>query len=134
MNKGSHTDFLRAFGFEGEYNGLAVTRKIDPDRIARISLSTNNGQTVPTHGHYVSLKVEIVDIRKGPLDTAIFVFDDHLDGTKRTDSRGDYPIPGTRTYLVIDHCGWGWYIAVPRSTKPLTQAVEAYISFFTGER
>jgi len=133
MEKGTPTEFLRTFGFKGQYNGLAVTRKIDAARVARISLSTSNGrQTIPTHGHYVSLKVEIVDIHKGALDSAVFAFDDHLDTAKRKDGRQDYPIQGCRTYMVIDHCGWGWYIAVPKSTAPLKKAVADYIGMFAG--
>jgi len=134
MKKGSPTEFLRAFGFEGAFNGLSTTQKIDGNRIARVSLSTSNGQgKIPTHGHYVSLKAEIVDIHKGLIDSAVFAFDDHLDTAKRKDTREDYPIPGTRTYMVIDHCGWDWYIAVPKDTKPLTKAVRAYIALFGAE-
>ena len=128
--KGNGTDFLRRFGFEGLYNGLSVTRKLDEDRLATISLSTSNGQTLPTSGHYVSLKVKVVDKRKGKIDEQTFVFDDHLDKGDRKDKRTDHPDGGGRTFQVIEYCGWDWYIAVPRSLGPLKGAVEGYLLMF----
>lgn len=130
-NKGSATEFLRAFGFQGQYNGKSVTRKLSGGRIARISVSEYGGRGLPTSGTFISLKVEIVNIKEGPIDSALFVFDDHLDRSRRTDNRGDFPgRSDSRTYMVLDHCGWGWYIAVPKDTKPLVKAVEDYIGLF----
>ena len=70
------TSFFRTFGFKGEYNGASCTRKLSGNRIARISLSDENGRTLSTQGHYISLKVEIVDVTTGPIDRQMFVFDD----------------------------------------------------------
>lgn len=133
MGEEGATAFLKAFGFQGLYNGTSVTRKLSGGRIARISLSEYGGRGLPTSGTYISLKAEIVNIKEGPIDSALFVFDDHLDRSRRMDKRPDHPgFTRSRTFMVIDHCGWDWYIAVPKETKPLIKAVEDYIGLFEG--
>ncbi len=124
------TSFLKTFGFKGVYNGLSCTRKISDGRIARITLSEENGRGIPTSETYVSLKVEIIGTKTGLIDKAMFSFDDHLPTKTRTDGRKDYPIGNNRTFQVISHCGWEWYIAIPKSVLPLTQAVDEYIGMF----
>ena len=121
--------FFKTFGFKGEYNGASCARKLSGNRIARISLSDENGRTISTQGHYVSLKVEVVDVTTGPIDRQLFVFDDHL--TERSDNRTDYPgTGGGRAFQVIAYCGWEWYIAVPKTVKPLVNAVNKYVKMF----
>jgi len=122
-------EFMKKFGFEGLANGGSVTRKISGDRVVRVSLSESNGVTCPTEGHYVSLRVEVVGTKAGPIDSSLFLFDDFL--RSRKDDRKDYPgRSGGRTFQVISSCGWGWYIAEPKSVEPLVHAVNEYIEFF----
>jgi len=128
MDATTATAFLKTFGFKGEYNGKTCTRKLSGGRIARISLSERNGRTCPTQDCYTSLEVEIVGTKTGPIDKTLFVFDEHL--TERKDTRTDYPLRGNRAFMVLAYCGWGWYIAVPKSVKPLVDAVEKYIGMF----
>lgn len=49
-----------------------------------------------------------------------------LDDERRADSRRDYE----GSYQVVSHCSWDWYIAVPSSTLPLTEAIAAYVALF----
>jgi hypothetical protein len=124
----SAAEFFKTFGFKGEYNGASCARKISGDRVARVSLSDENGVSLSTQGHYVSLKVEIV-FANGSIDRQLFVFDDHL--AERSDKRTDYPTGGKgRVFQVIAYCGWEWYIAVPKTVKPLVVAVNKYIKMF----
>lgn len=122
-------EFMKQFGFQGLTNGGSVTRKISGDRLVKISLSENNGETCPTRGHYVSLKVEVVNTKTGPVDSSLFLFDNFL--RVRKDDRKDYPGRcGGRAFQVISSCGWKWYIAEPKSVEPLVHAVNEYVGFF----
>lgn len=100
--------------------------QIDGDRRARLDLSTYGHG-----GHYEGFYVEIISKATGRIDRKWFAFDDYLPHSARCDGRSaDYPSHGNTVFEVIDHIGWDWYIAVPASTRPFTEAVERYIDLF----
>lgn len=100
---------------------------IDDDRRAVLELSTwGYGD------HYQGFLVSIVSKTHGQIDKKMLLFDDYLPRDERSDSRQvavqSYPVsPGNPCFQVISHTGWGWYIAVPRTTQPFVDAVSAYI-------
>jgi len=90
---------------------------------AKIEL-TEKGLGPPTLGTYVGLEASIVNIRTGLIDRQLFLFEDLLD--ERKDEKRDYK----GGFCVVAHCGWKWYIAVPKSTNRLTSAVMTYVNMF----
>lgn len=102
--------------------------KLDADRVAKVTLSTRAGirDGIPTVGRYVGYEASIVSKRSGHIDSCEFPFNELWDPTDmrvRADARSDYSGP----FCVVSHCGWTWYIAVPRFADVLTSAVERYI-------
>lgn len=96
--------------------------ELSSNRVAKLSLHYPS-----TVGHHSGFRVEIFNKKSGRIDTKFFRFDDFLDRSARTDDRKDYPLGTNTCFQVIDHCGWRWYIAQPRTTKPFCEAVEKYI-------
>jgi len=100
-----------------------------PDgRLARIELSTRG-----TVGHYPGFLVSIVSPTAGPIDKKYFRFDDYMSREleHRKDDRDNWPMSADGLcFHVCDHCGWKWYIAEPKTTKPYCEAVETYIGLF----
>jgi hypothetical protein len=101
--------------------------QIDGARLAKVELSTYG-----TAGQYEGFRVTVINKVTGKVDEKFFRFDDYLDPSldARTDGRKDYPIGGNRCFEVVYHCGWDWYIARPRTTRPFCQAVESYVESF----
>jgi hypothetical protein len=110
------------------WSGLTGMTRIDGDRLAKIELAA----TASLRTDYPGFRVTILNKREGEVDSTYFRFDEHLDCTLtgRTDGREDYPIPQNRTFQVIAHCGWDFYIAKPRTTRPFCEAVERHIEMF----
>jgi hypothetical protein len=79
-------------------------------------------------GEYHGVRVTIVHRVRGTVVYDDFLFADHLDATARA-----YPRTNHRGGFYIWRCsreGWGWYIAVPADTSPLTAAVQRFIDTF----
>jgi hypothetical protein len=91
----------------------------DGERVARIDLSTNGAADL-----YVGFRVTVLNTRKGKIDEKFFAFNDYL--SERADDRSDYK----GGFEVYPGCGWGWYIAVPKTTEPLVRAIEQYLMVF----
>lgn len=110
------------------WSGLTGMTRIDGDRLAKIELATAG-----VHESYPGVRVTILNKREGMVDQTYFLFDEHLDRTAegRMDGRWDFPkSPKNLTFQVIAHCGWGFYLAKPKTTRPFCEAVERHIEMF----
>jgi hypothetical protein len=91
----------------------------DSGRVAKIQMVIGG-----TSGHYVGLRVTILDTNKGEIDSKTIRWEDHLamsDFRKNDDGR----------LVVIDHVGWDWYIRKPVDEKAICLPVERYINIMT---
>lgn len=115
--------FCRSFkwGIDIRWSGKTGIHQMGDGRIAKLTLTTRSSRGhIPTSGCYVGFAIEIKSKQGGDIDSHRIDFDDHL-----------VQAPGSRKhdcFIVIDHCGWKWYIMQPKSTSPFCQAVEAYIN------
>lgn len=126
---------LLAIGLPVEWIGAELYVMLDDARRAVISI-----QTTGTHEHYDRIVCKIVSKTAGPIDDRSFGFQAFLGNVGRADRRvgGSHPYPTNDParnridvrYEVIDYCGWDWYIAIPATTLPLTEAVAAYVRTF----
>lgn len=122
------TQFCRLafpWNIEIEWQGKVGFHRIDDERVARIELSEGYG--TPTVGHYVGMTVTIQSVKTGKIAGEYFSFNVFLSDVARIDTRRDMP---GKNYLLIDYCGWHWYIHVPATTAPFVEAVESYIDQF----
>jgi hypothetical protein len=94
---------------------------MDRDRRAVITLR------IDINGNAGSMHVAIVHKRRGTIAERSFTFGDYLskEMAHRKDQRADY-MGGI--YAARLGGPLHWYIAEPKSTKPFTSAVEAYIA------
>lgn len=113
---------VEALGLKMQWIGSELFIHLDQDRRAAVSISTNGHAE-----HYVMLVVRIVNKREGQVDSKSFGFSEYLREVGRSDTRHDMP---DQRFEVVSHVGWHWYIAVPKTTKPLTEAVAAYAALF----
>jgi len=122
---GNKEAFCRSFDWDIDIKWMDLSGyvRIDDDRRARIQLATHG-----TMGEYRAFIVSIISKRKGKIEAKSFLFDDYL--SDRSDNRSDYPLGKNPCFMVIDHIGWRWYIAVPKTTRPLCQEIEKYIEIF----
>lgn len=104
-----------------EWIGSDLFLKLDDERRAIVSFVTQGCAE-----HYTSMFVRVVNKRSGEVDRKHFPLNEHLRDVPRADSRRDYE----GSYQVVSHCSWDWYIAVPSSTLPLTEAIAAYVALF----
>lgn len=127
-----------ALGHPCEWIGAELYITLDDTRRAIVSVDTTG-----THEHYDRIRVKVVSKMTGPIDDRSFGFRAFLGGVRRADSRvsGQHAWPESSPalqhlnqtnvrYEVINHCGWDWYIAIPATTLPLTEAVAAYVLTF----
>lgn len=116
-----------AWSLELQWFDRTGYHKLDDERRARIVLETRE-----CGGEYPGFNVTILSKNSGVIDQKYFKFDDYLDTSLegRTDRRSDYPLRGNTCYEVIAHCGWEFYIAKPKDTRPYTEAVERWIDQF----
>jgi hypothetical protein len=113
------------WGIQIDWFDLSGAHSLGPDRLAIIELATH-----ATHGHYPGMRVRITSRTKGEIDSKYFLFDDYLDKSRegRADDREDYPeSQRAGCFMVIDHVGWHWYIAQPRTATPFCRAIERWI-------
>lgn len=114
-----------------QWFGAAGYIDLDGTRRAKVELSTVDWRGVETPGYYPSLVVTILDVTiPGSIDQHMFPFDQYL--SERSDNRPDWnPSPKVPLFRVSSWaCGWNWYVAEPRTTRPLTEAIERYIEVF----
>jgi len=123
---GTAQEFIQSLPWTLEpiiWQGKSGVWKLDDERIATIKLNTSG-----THGHYTGVAVDITSKLTGKIKEKWFNFDEYLDRNDRTDNRtADYPHGNNSCYCVIDHCGWQWYIAIPKHPERFTKAVELWI-------
>ena len=129
-NQGTKDGFCKSLNWEIpiEWFDLTGLHKLDEDRNAKIELATRG-----TMDHFPGFSVVILNKREGEVDRKFFKFDDYLDRAlkARTDGREDYPhSAGNSCYEVTSYCGWEFYIAKPKTTRPFCAAIEAYVGSF----
>lgn len=127
--KNEKTEFCKSLDWKFDVMWLDLTGmyRLDDDRVARIELATRG-----TCGKYEGFMVTVLNKREGRVDEKFFAFDDYLSSkmSDRSDQRGDYPRGDNPCFHVISSCGWGWYIAEPKSTVRFTVAVDLYLDMF----
>lgn len=120
--------FCRSFDWKIDIRWFDLTgvTRIDDGRIARIQLETRG-----THAQYEGFLVKVLNKREGVIDQKYFLFDDYLNPAlkARTDGRDDYPLRGNLCFKVHGPC-WDWYIARPKSTRSLCDAIENWLEMF----
>ena len=129
-DKGTKDGFCRSLEWEIPIRWFDLTgiHDLDEDRRAKVELTIRG-----TRDQYLGFLVTILNKREGEVDRKFFHFDDYLDRSMsaRTDGREDYPHNrDCRCYEVAANCGWKFYIAEPRTTRPFCEAVEAYVESF----
>lgn len=125
-------DFMKELAFEIPitWRDASGTHRMDDDRHVNLSIITR-GHT----SHYTGVNVRVMHKKSGEIDRKFFLFDNFLDRHARSDNRElqdngrpDYPLNNTCCcFQVISTCGWFWYIAVPKTTRPFCEAVEGWI-------
>lgn len=113
---------LEALGLRMEWIGSDLFVHLDADRRAVVTIATTW-----IADHYRALVVKILNKREGEVDRKTFSFSEHLNGVQRADTRSDLP---QQQFEVISYVHWNWYIAIPSTTTPLTEAVAAYVATF----
>ena len=116
----SKTTFCQSFPWKRKIQWFDLQGITLLDKTRRASI------TLATHGispDYTGFDVRITNKQDGKIASKTFLFKDYLDPRKRADSRSDFQ----ESFKVVDHCGWDWYIAIPRDTAPLVEAIEGYI-------
>lgn len=128
-NKTTKSQFCESFPWPMRIHWMDLTgvTKLDNDRMVRIDLVC--GAVAQT---YIGFRVQILHKRTGLIDQKVFAFDDYLSAAHgdRTDGRTDWGGPGRATFSVVSHVAWDWYIAKPKSTDALTNAIWAYVDIF----
>ena len=112
------------WAIEIDWFDLTGTHPLDDNRYALVELSEGG-----TCGTYPGVRVMIVSKTAGQINSKYFLFDDYLskDLRDREDGCTNYPLSTNTCFHVLAHCGWNWYIAVPRSARPFCEAVERWI-------
>ncbi len=123
-DKGTKTGFCSSLEWKLKLQWLDKTgiHKLKDGRVVRIELETSG-----TYETYTGFLVTVMNPKEGKVDQKFFAFSDYL--TERSDDR-QKDQPGSH-FQVIAHTGWRWYIAVPKTTRPFCEAVEAYIKVFS---
>jgi len=115
MRSGFDWSAVKALGLPTEMVGDDLYVQLDDVRRAVVSLAEGR-----VSGTFDRLSVKIVSKTHGKLDTKSFTFGAYLPGSDKVDNG----------YRIIAHTGWSWYIARPTTTRPLIEAVAAYVRMF----
>jgi hypothetical protein len=119
-------EFLATLVWSDPVDWIGDTGYVRLDRDRRACIQAIHGP--PNTSQYYGVRVTIVHRKRGAIVHDDFLFADHLDPGARTDGRGDHP---SDFYLWrCSERGWGWYIAVPADTSPLTAVVKRFIDTF----
>jgi len=129
MSKSAKEEFCRSFEWKIDIKWMDCTGlvRLDENRIAKIVPARTR-----TAEHYDGFTVYIIHKQKGNVDGKRFAFDDYLntDMSGRKDGRDEHPLGKNTCFEVISYVGWKWYIAVPKTTRPLCEEIEKYIEIF----
>ncbi len=123
VEKGTKAGFCGSLEWKLKLQWLDLTgfHTFKDGRVARIELETRrSGDT------YEGFLVTILNPKEGVVDRKFFAFADYL--SERSDNRTDMP---DQKFVVISYVAWDWHVAVPTTTRPLCEAVEAYIKLFS---
>lgn len=104
---------------------------LDSERRVNIKLTDTPHGGMGYVDHYYGFGVTIVSKTTGKIAYEGFAFDDFLEDS--VDNRGDKTLKaGEKTFYGYKnrHDGYCWHIAVPTTTKAVTQAIEAFINLF----
>jgi hypothetical protein len=124
MTRGNPALFCKSFGWKRTIKWFDRTgyATLTGNRRAKVELDNQNYAD-----HYSAFRVTIINTHEGTVDTKLFRFADYIP-YQRVDNRQTDLL--TQPFEVISHCGWEWYIAVPKDVKPLVRAIEEYIEIF----
>ena len=90
-------------------------------RIAEIVLTEEPRHGMATSGHYVGLKVNIINKQTGKIASALFLFDDYM---------APCNVPGSMNYVASYDQEWCWYsmrhLPQPNSS-PVIDAIADYL-------
>ena len=102
--------------------GKSAIRDIGRGRLLKVTFESGISA-----GDYDRFLAEIVGKDSGKIDSLLFKFKDYLkkDPACTHPNRDMVVCP-----YVIEHCGWGWYIVPPFSTKPVVDAIETWAALF----
>ncbi|GIK40461.1 MAG: hypothetical protein BroJett011_42940 [Chloroflexota bacterium] len=106
-----------------QWFGIQGIHILDNDRVVTITLVARR-----VVDNYEGFQVEIVSKTVGTIAHYYFSFNIFLSPDQRIDKRDDYK-GGFYVSPGINN-DWRWYIAIPTSTRPLTQAIEQWIDLF----
>lgn len=123
-DKSTATDFCRSFPWTKDitwFDGKGVVKLAS--RRATICLR-EIGESV---GNFREFRVCIIAASGETVDATNFAFDAYL--SERADTRDDYD----GGFKVVSHCGFEFYIAKPKDTAPIVQAIEKYMDLFWPE-
>jgi hypothetical protein len=120
-------------GFKLHWNGRVAVHELTKDRLVKVEFEESNGGT-----HISGARVTVINKVTGPVDATDFFFRDHLSTLKkdRTDDRaeGKHEWGSSASQNIHLYGGRGqafdWYIAVPKTTRPFCEAIEAHIKRF----
>lgn len=116
--------FMESLGWSKKWIWFDLTgySPMSVGRTARVDLTDAGIDSY--HGHYRALRVQIVNQQLGVVDSKVFLFSDYLRPARIQ------PHPNAMSHDQLEVIGrviWDWYILVPESTKPLVEAVEAWV-------
>lgn len=105
-------------GLDLTWYDLTGTKAVSHDRVVRVELVSPR-----ISGTYTGFRVQLIHMVNGPIDSKVFAFDDYMKATGTASNSGN-------GLCVVDHCGWRWYLAEPKSTKPMVDAIRGYLAAF----
>ncbi len=126
-----------AIGVENEKGSLEYVKwhanvgylSLGPRTAARIELSEFGYQS-----HWSGFKVTVVDSVHGRVDECAFHFHDYFNQSDRVDDRVRER-PEQAFYAWSNNgCPLEWYIARPKSPRPITSAICEYLKFWQARR
>lgn len=121
-NERGHMEYVR---WHGNVGYVALNACV----VARVELSDRGYQ-----GHFDKLEVQIIHRASGKLDVLTFEFNDYLTQADRVDGRNDQPDQRFHAWASSGKSTLDWYIAKPKTAKPVSNAINEYLMFWQGSR
>jgi len=129
-DKGSKIEFIRSLEWPKrgiDWIGDEGFIRLSGGMTAVIALTIRACDGLPTAGAWNGLHVRVRRSDTGEVDAKYFPWNDHL----KPAAKQEHPNARIQNHLmVIDHCGWRWYILQPESTKPIVDAVMRWLRTF----